>query len=546
MSAGGADFDILISGGRLIDGTGAPEFRGDVGIRGSRIAAVGDLRSASAAVRIDASGLAVAPGFIDLLGQSEFSLLVDNRAASKITQGVTTEVSGEGTSVAPVNARMAESVRPWFRYFGVELDWRTFSQFFARLEERTRPAVNLGLFVGAGSLRNFAVGPEGRPATPAELDQMRSLTAEAMEQGALGVSSSLQYAPDRFASTEELIAVASVAARYGGVYFTHQRSEAYGIFESLEEVFTIARSAGIAAEIWHLKAAYRPNWGRMPEVLARIEETRSQGLRITADVYPYDRSANGLDACLPLWAREGGFVALAARLADSAQRERIKREMEDPAAPGWENQWAGAGGAEGVQLVSVLDPAAKRFEGMNLEEIGRRLDRDPRDVLMDFVQTNRLTSSVLAIMSERDVRAALRHPLVSFCSDSPAAAEDGPLSLAKSHPRAWGSFPRILGRYVREEKLLTLEEAVRKMTSQAAGRAGIRDRGILRPGFFADLAVFDPETVRDRATYENPNRYSEGMAYVFVNGKAVLARGEITAERPGRVLRGPGYRGPQA
>ncbi len=541
----GASFDVVLHGGSVVDGSGALSFRADLGIRGDRIAAIGDLGQSEAAARVDVSGLVVAPGFIDLLGQSEFSVLVDNRAASKITQGITTEISGEGTSIWPANERMIQAVLPWFHHFGVEPDWRSFAEFFRRLDERTRPAINIGLFVGAGSLRNYALGLEGRPASAAELELMKSLTAQAMEEGAMGVSSSLQYAPDRFASTEELTGLAAVSARHGGVYFTHQRSEGDRIFESLEEVFTIAEQAKSPVEIWHLKAAYRSNWGRMPEVLARIEAARARGLDVTADMYPYDRSANSLDACLPLWVREGGFEAMAGRLKNSDLRARIKAEMDNPSAIEWENQWAGAGGGEGVLLVSVLDPAAKAFEGLSLAELGSRQGRDPRDVLMDLVMTNRLTSCVLSIMNEEDVRAALRHPLVSFCSDSQAMAGDGPLSKTKSHPRAWGSFPRILGRYVRQEKLLTLEEAVRKMTSQAARRVGLADRGLLRPGMMADIAVFDPRNIRDEATFGDPNQYSRGIQYVFVNGRIVLSEKGLTDERPGRSLRGPGWRGPR-
>jgi N-acyl-D-amino-acid deacylase len=349
--------------------------------------------------------------------------------------------------------------------------------------------------------------------------------------------------PDRFASTEELIALAGVAARFGGIHLIHQRSEGNRIYESLQEVFTIAEKAGVPTEIWHLKTAYKANWGKMPEVLARIEAARARGIDVTANQYPYIRASNGLDSCLPLWAREGGIDKTIARLKDPALRERIKKEMDDPTVTSWENQWYGAGGGEGILLISVLNKDLKKFEGMNLAEIGRRLGKDPRDVVLDFVIADLGKSScVTSIMSEDDVRTALKHPLVSICTDSEAAAEDGPLSGSKSHPRAWGSFPRILGKYVREEKLLRLEEAIRKMTSLPASRVGIRDRGILRPGMMADLAVFDPSTVRDVATFEDPRHYSVGMKYVFVNGRAVVAEGRITAERPGRALRGPGYK----
>jgi N-acyl-D-amino-acid deacylase len=536
-------YDVIIANGRVVDGTGAPWFRADIGVRGDQIAAIGDLRSANAKTRIDASGLAVAPGFVDMLGQSEFSVLVDNRAASKITQGITTEVTGEGTSIAPVNERMVEESSPAYKHFGLVEDWRTLAEYFKRLDERTHPAINIATFVGAGGLRNYVIGENDRPATPQELDRMRALVAEAMEDGALGVSSSLQYMPDRFASTDELIALAEVAARYGGVYLTHMRSEGNRLFESLDEVFTIAEKAKIPAEIWHLKTAYKANWGKMPEVLARIEAARARGLDVTANQYPYVRASNGLDACLPLWAREGGVDKMLSRLNDPIQRERIKTEMVDPTVTAWENQWFGAGGGEGVLVVSALAGEQKKYEGKNMAEIARILGKDPRDAVMDLVIASRAqVACVLSIMNEDDVRTALRHRLVSIDTDSEARAEDGPLSESKSHPRAWGTFPRILGKYVREEKLLTLEEAIRKMTSQPAARVGLVDRGILRPGMMADIAVFDPAAIRDVATFDDPNRYSVGMMYVFVNGKAVVAGGKITAERPGRALRGPGYR----
>jgi dihydroorotase/N-acyl-D-amino-acid deacylase len=537
-----SDFDAVISNGYVVDGTGAPWFRGDVGIQGDRIKAIGDLSSVSARTRIDASNLVIAPGFIDMLGQSEFSVLVDNRAASKITQGVTTEVTGEGTSIAPLNDRMLEEMAPQCRHFGVIADWRTLAEYFKRLDERTHPAINLATFVGAGGVRNYVVGEDDRQATPEELEQMKRLVAEAMEQGALGLSSSLQYMPDRFATTDELIALASVAARYGGIYLTHQRSEANQIFDSLKEVFTISEKAHIPAEIWHFKVAYKANWGKMAEALALIDAARANGLDITANQYPYVRASNGLDACLPLWVREGGVDKMLARLKDPLQRERIKKEMEDPNVTAWENQWYGSGDGDGVLLVSVLNKDLKKYEGMNMTEIGRQLGQDPRDVVMDFVMADRGQSvCVISIMSENDVQTALRHPFVSICTDSEARAEDGPLSESKSHPRAWGTFPRILGKYVRDEKLLRLEEAIRKMTSLPASRVGFRDRGILRPGMMADIVVFDPVTIRDVATYEDPNHYSVGMRYVFVNGQAVLADGKITSNRPGRALRGPGY-----
>jgi|WetSurMetagenome_2_1015567.scaffolds.fasta_scaffold46888_2 N-acyl-D-amino-acid deacylase len=538
-----AALDVVIAGGRIVDGTGGPWYVADLGMTGDRITAIGDLSRASAGTRIDASGRVVSPGFIDMLGQSEFNVLVDNRAASKIMQGVTTEVTGEGTSLAPLDDRLLADLAPTFKHFNVAADWRTLSEYFKRLEERTHPAINIATFVGAGGLRAIVVGKDDRRATSEEIARMQKLAAQAMEEGALGLSSSLQYMPDRFASTDELVELASVAARYGGVYLTHQRSESAGIFDSLDEVFTIAERAKIPAEVWHLKTAYRANFGKMRDVLERIAAARSRGLDITANQYPYTRASNGLDACLPLWVREGGVDRMLARLADAAQRERIRREMDDPTAKGWENQWYGAGGGDGVMVASVLDPSLRKYEGKTLTEIGREMGKDPRDAVMDLVVADRANTAVItSIMSEDDVRLAMQSPLVSVDTDSGAQAEDGPLSESKSHPRAWGTFARILGKYVRDEHVLRLEEAVRKMTSQAATRVHLNDRGILRPGLAADVTVFDPVRIRDRSTFEDPRHYAEGVEYVFVNGKAVVAQGRITSERPGRALRGPGFR----
>jgi len=537
-------FDVLIRNGRIVDGTGAPWYRADLGIIDDRIAAVGSLAGASAAITVDAANLVVAPGFIDLLGQSEFNVLVDGRAASKILQGVTTEVTGEGSSIAPVNDRLIQEARAQSEYFGVAQNWRTLADYFKRLETQSRPAINMATFVGAGGVRNYVIGKDDRPATQAELEQMKQLVATAMEQGALGLSTSLQYVPDRFASTDEIIELAKVAAKYGGVYFTHQRSESGRIFESVDEVIAISRQAGIPAEIWHLKTAYKSNWGKMPEVLRRIEDARASGVDLTANQYPYNRASNGLDACLPLWVREGGLEKMLARLRDPAQRERIKKDMDDPNATTWENQWYGSGGGDGVMLSSVLNPELRKYEGMTLARIGRAMGKDPRDAVMDLVIADRGESSVIiAIMTEEDVRTALQHPLVGVGTDSGAKAEDGKLSESKSHPRAWGSFPRILGKYVRDEHLLTLEEAIRKITSKAAARVHLTDRGILRPGMLADVTVFDPATIRDVSTFDDPNHYSIGIRHVFVNGKAVVANGAITGQKPGRPLRGPGYRG---
>jgi N-acyl-D-amino-acid deacylase len=536
-------FDVLITNGRIVDGTGAPWFRADVGIIGDRIAAIGQLAGRDAGTRIDASNLVVSPGFIDMLGQSEFNVLVDPRAASKITQGITTEITGEGSSIAPLNEALIASAQPQYDRFKVTLDFRTLGEYFARLE-RNRPALNVGSFVGAGGLRAYVVGQTQRAATADEIEQMKTLVAQAMADGALGVSTSLQYVPGRFASTDEIVELAKVARQHGGIYISHQRSESNQIIPSLDEVFTVAERANIPAEVWHLKTAYKANWGRMPEVLKHFEAARARGLDVTANMYPYDRASNGLDACLPLWVREGGLDQMLARLKDPSLRERIKKDMDDPGAKDWENQWYGSGGGAGVMVSTVLDPSLRQWEGKNLVQIGKEMGKDPRDAAMDLVIADRgETSVIISIMREDDVRAALASPMISIGTDSGARAEDGPFSESKSHPRAWGSFPRVLGKYVREEKLMTIEEAIRRFTSRPAARVGIADRGLLKPGFKADITIFNPDTIIDRSTFEDPTHYSQGVEHVLVNGKAVVSAGKITTERPGEPVRGPGYKG---
>ena len=535
-------FDVLITGGRVFDGTGAPWFRADVGIFGDRIGEIGQLADRKATLRIDASNLVVSPGFIDMLGQSEFNVLVDARAASKITQGVTTEITGEGSSIAPLNDALVKAAQPSYDRFKVTLDFRTLNEYFARLE-KNRPAINVGTFVGAGGVRAYVLGSGQQAAAPADLEEMKKLVDQAMQQGALGVSTSLQYVPGRFATTDEIVELAKVAKQYGGIYISHQRSESGQIMSSLDEVFAVAERANIPAEVWHLKTAYKANWGRMGDVLKRFADARARGLDVTANMYPYDRASNGLDACLPLWVREGGLEPMLTRLNDPSLRDRIKRDMDDPNAKDWENQWYGSGGGAGVMISTVLDPALRKWEGKNLVEIGKAMAKDPRDAAMDLVIADRgETSVIISIMREDDVRLALANPMISIGTDSGARAEDGPYAESKSHPRAWGSFTRILGKYVRDEKLITLEEAIRRFTSRPAARVGIADRGILRTGMKADITIFNPETVRDVSTFVDPTHYSQGIEHVLVNGKAVVSGGKITAERPGQPIRGRGYR----
>ena len=535
-------FDVLILNGRVVDGTGAPWFYGDVGISGDRISAIGELDGRTTTTTIDAANLIVAPGFIDMLGQSEFNVLVDPRAASKITQGITTEITGEGGSIAPLNDALVRSAQPTYDRFKVTLDFRTLNEYFARLQ-KNKPSINLGTFVGAGGLRSYVMGAGQKPAAAGDLDEMKKLVEQAMQHGALGLSTSLQYVPGRFATTDEIVELAKVAKQHGGIYISHQRSESGQIMSSLDEVFAVAERANIAAEVWHLKTAYKANWGRMADVLKRFDEARARGLDVTANMYPYDRASNGLDACLPLWVREGGLDEMLARLKDPSLRDRIKRDMDDANAKDWENQWYGSGGGAGVMISTVLDPALRKWEGKNLVEIGRAMGKDPRDAAMDLVIADRgETSVIISIMREDDVRLALANPMISIGTDSGARAEDGPFAESKSHPRAWGSFPRVLGKYVRDEGLIPLEDAIRRFTSRPAMRVGITDRGILRPGMKADVTIFNPATVRDVSTFVDPTHYSQGIEHVLVNGIAVVSGGKITEGRPGQVVRGRGYR----
>ena len=536
--------DLVFEGGRVVDGTGAPAVAADVAVRGGRIAAVGPLpeaRKARARRRVDARGLVVAPGFIDLLGQSEYNVLVDRRAFSKVTQGITTEVTGEGSSIAPLNGRLVADGEDVWRRYGVRPDWTTLSGYFARFA-KAPPTINLATFVGLGGLRDLVMGKEDRRPTPAEMEAMAREVDRAMSEGALGVSASLQYVPDIWFTTDELVALGRVAARRGGVFFVHQRSESDRIFESLDEVFRIAREAAVPVDVWHLKTGNARNHGKMKEVLARFEAARAEGLDVAANQYPWEASSNGLDACLPPWVREGGREKLLERLRDPATRARAKADMARE-GDGWENQWLGASSGAGVLVSAVVDPSLERYQGKRITEIAAEEGKDPRDALIDLVLADRAnTNGIHFTMSEADVRLALAHRLVAFCTDSGAVAPDGPFAAQRSHPRAWGSATRILGTYVREERLLPLEEAVRKMTSLPAARARLSDRGIVRPGLAADLAVFDPATVRAVSTYADPRRASEGMPFVVVNGQLVVAGGRVTSARPGRVLKGPAAR----
>jgi N-acyl-D-amino-acid deacylase len=535
-----ADYDLIIRNGRVIDGTGRPGFNADVAIKGDRIVHVGNLGGAPAKRVIDARGQIVAPGFIDMLGQSETFLLIDPRGMSKVMMGVTTEITGEGESIAPINERQIKEQEDFNRRFNLNIDWRTLSEYFSRLEKQGA-GFNLGTFVGATQVREYVIGYDDRPPTPAELAQMKRLVADAMKDGALGVSTSLQYVPARFAKTDEIVELAKVAHQYGGIYITHQRSEANAIDDSMKEVFEIARRANIPAEIWHFKTAYQKNWGRMPEMLRRVAAARRRGLKITADVYPYVAGSTSLSACLPPWALEGGTERMLARLKDPETRKRLKLEISADSKT-WENIYLGSGGPGGILIANVVNRDLDSSQGKRLSEIATEQKKDPLDALFDFIIADHgQTGAIFFMMKESDMQAALKSPFVSICTDNGARATDGPLAGSKSHPRGWGTYPRILGRYVRDQHLMSLELAIHKMTGLPAGNLSLKSRGLIREGYFADITIFDPKTVIDRATFEDPNQYPLGINFVVVNGEIEVDGGQRTPALAGRVLRGPGY-----
>jgi N-acyl-D-amino-acid deacylase len=533
-------YDVLIRNGRIIDGTGSPWYAGDVGIRGGRIVAIGTLNGA-ARQTVDASGMVVAPGFIDMLGQSEMSILVDPRLPSKIFQGITTEVTGEGGSAGPLDDSIIAADRAGYEHYGITPDWRTLGEYFARLEKQGI-GINLASYVGATQVRRMVLGDGDRTPTPAELDRMKSLVREAMRDGAVGVSTALQYPPAPYAGTDELVALAAEAAKLGGLYATHMRSEGDRIDAALDETFRIGREAGIPVEIWHLKVAGKHNWGRMPHVIARIDSARRAGIDVAADTYAYPAWFNSMSAFVPPWAHDGGTAKLIERLGDPAARRRIRREMLTPSTA-WDNEWQEIPGPSAVIIGVVQNPALEPYMGKTLAEVAALRHTDAIETLLDLlVEDAGYTYVAVFGMSEPDVALALKQPWVSVDNDSQGTAPDGLLGKEHPHPRAYGTFPRILRKYVREERRLTLEDAVRKFSSLPAQRMRLGDRGVLKAGMWADVVVFDPDSVRDRATFARPNQLSEGMRWVLVNGIPVIADGQATGSLPGRVLRGPGYR----
>jgi N-acyl-D-amino-acid deacylase len=539
--AAAPSYDVVIRGGTVYDGSGGAAVRADVGIRGDQVAAVGDLSGARAALDVDASGLAVAPGFINMLSWATESLIHDPRSQSDIRQGVTLEVMGEGESMGPLNASMKKLNAELQGDIKYDITWTTLGEYLAFLEKKGI-STNVASFIGATTVRIHELGYADRPPTPEELDRMRALVRRAMEEGALGVGSSLIYAPAFYAKTEELIALAQEAAKYGGMYISHIRSEGNSLLEAVDELIRIARDAKIPAQIYHLKAAGEQNWPKMDQVIARVEAARAEGLPITADMYTYPAGATGLDAAMPPWVQEGGLREWIRRLNDPAIRARVAREMRTP-TNAWESLYLAAGSPERVLLVAFKQDKLKPLTGKTLAEVARMRGKTPEETAMDLVvEDDSRVGTVYFLMSEENIRKQLKLPWVSFDSDAESLAPEGVFLKSNPHPRAYGNFARLLGRYVRDEKVLSLEEAIRRLTSLPASNLKLDRRGALRENHYADVVVFDPATIQDHATFDKPHQYSTGVKHVFVNGVQVLKDGEHTGATPGRFVRGPGFR----
>jgi N-acyl-D-amino-acid deacylase len=538
FAATAQSFDLVIRNGHIIDGTGSPWYSGDIGVLNGRIARIGSLAEAHARKEIDARGLIVAPGFIDMLGQSERSILVNPHLPSKIFQGITTEITGEGGSIAPLNERLLEADHAGFAHYQIKPDWTTFAEYFTRLEKQGL-GINLASYVGATQVRRVVIGEEDRAPSVAELEEMKALVRQAMQQGAVGVSASLQYAPAPYATTEELIALASEAGQFGGIYATHMRSEGDAIDAALDEAFRIGREARIPVEIWHLKAAGKRNWGRMPEIVDRIDRARAAGVDVEADTYAYPAWFNTFSAFVPPWAHAGGDAKMVERLKNPEMRARIRKEMETQES-GWDNEWLEVPGPDAILVSVVQNRSLLPFQGKTIAQIAQARKKDPIETIFDLLIEDPEMDVAVFAMSEQDIAYALKQPWVSIDNDSQGTAPDGILGQEHPHPRAYGTFPRILRKYVREEKLLTLQEAIRKFSALPAQRMRFTDRGVLKQGMWADIVVFDPNTIRDVATFENPNQLSVGMRFVLVNGEPVIEEGKMTNALPGKLLRGQG------
>ena len=541
-AANGGNYDVLIRNGHIFDGTGNPWFAADIGITGDRIVAIGDLHDAHGKKEIDAKGLAVSPGFIDMLGQSEISLLIDNRSLSKLSQGITSEITGEGGSIAPQNDRTIAPSKAGLEQFKLSIDWTTLDGYFARLTKQGTP-LNIGTYVGAAQVREAVIGEDDRAPTPAELETMKGMVAQAMKDGAFGLSTALIYPPGHYAKTDELIELAKVAGQYGGLYATHMRSEGTTEMEALDEAIRIGKEGHLPVEIFHLKVIGKPRWGTMPKVVEKIEDARKAGQDVRADQYPYVAGGTALASSLPPWVANGGMAKLLERLKDPAVRDRIKKEMASDHKE-WENLYFDCGGGAGIIVAGVEDPDLKKYDGKTLADIAKDQKKDELDTLFDFVIGDKArTGAIYFIASEEDLVYGLKQRWTAIGLDGSETSLDGPLFEEHGHPRAFGSMPRFLGRYVRDQKLMPLEEGIRKITSMPAQREHLTNRGMIKIGYFADVTIFDPATIIDEATYTEPNKLSKGVDYVLVNGQLEYDQGKLTGVTAGRPFRGPGWTG---
>ncbi len=534
-----SNYDVLIKGGAVYDGTGSRPVQADVAIKGDRIVAIGDLKAATARNVVDASGLAVAPGFINMLSWSVDTLIADGRSQGEIRQGVTTEIFGEGDSMGPLNPEMKRRRLEQQGDLKFEIPWTTLAEYLTYLQKRG-VSPNVASYIGATTIREYVIGLEDKKPTPQQLDQMRALVKREMEAGALGIGSSLIYAPAFYAGTEELIEMCKVAAKYKGKYISHMRSEGNRLIEAVQELIRIAREAGVPAEIYHLKAAGEKNWDKMDKVISMIEAARAEGLKITADMYTYPAGATGLDAAMPPWAEDGGYDVLFKRLRDPGSRKNIADAVRTPTND-WENLYLAAGSPERILLVEFKADKLKQYTGKTLAEVAKLRGKDPVETIMDLVlEDQSRVGAVYFMMNEENIKKQIKQPWVSFGSDAGSMAPEGVFLKSSTHPRAYGNFVRLLGKYVREEKVISLEEAVRRLSGLPATNLGLDHRGFIKEGMFADVVVFDPNTIADRATFEKPHQYAIGMKHVLINGVQVLKDGEHTGAKPGRALWGPG------
>jgi N-acyl-D-amino-acid deacylase len=534
-----AEFDVIIKGGTVYDGTGAQGQHVDVAIRGDRITGLGDFKTAKAKIIVDANRLAVAPGFINMLSWSNESLIQDGQSQSEIRQGVTTEIMGEGESMGPVNDRVREHMLRQQTDIKYEIKWNTLAEYLRYLETRGI-SCNVASFIGAATIREYVIGFEDKAPTPEQLDQMRELVRKEMEAGALGIGTALIYPPAFYAKTEELIELCKVAAKYKGKYISHMRSEGNRLIEAFDELIRISREAKIPAEVYHIKAAGKQNWNRIDNLLSRIEAAQKEGLDIRANMYTYTAAGTGLDACLPPWTEDGGYPALFKRLRDPATREKIAAEVSKDSDQ-WENLYIGAGSPDNILLVGFKSDKLKPLTGKTLTEVAKMRGKDPITTIMDLIaEDESRIGTIYFVMSEENVKKEMAKPWISFCSDEASQAPEGVFLKSNPHPRAYGSFARVLGKYVRDEKVISLSEAVHRLSAFPATNLGLDHRGFLKEGMFADVVVFDPATIADRATFEKPHQYAVGMKHVFVNGVQVIKDGEHTGAKPGRALWGPG------